>query len=144
MTPLLNIPLEVLLQITSYLTTPDYGNFRGACKKLEADLFGAFAKEFFSKRQFALVEFSIQALVDISKSRLGPYLKHVIISLQHPQYIPDRSTDAEHAVQHNHYHAEFLSHRDLTNTGLDVEMLSEAFKHLPNLERYVSKPAVPL
>ncbi|KAI0449328.1 hypothetical protein F5B21DRAFT_494714 [Xylaria acuta] len=137
MADLLNIPLEVLLQITSYLTTPEYGYLRRTCKQLEALLFGAFAREFFSKRQFALVEFSIQALVDIAKSRLGPSLTHLIIHAEHPcSHYPASITIAprEKAVQDNRYRAECINHMEFITTGLDVEMLSDAIKHLPNLE----------
>ncbi|KAI0430411.1 hypothetical protein F5Y09DRAFT_229615 [Xylaria sp. FL1042] len=132
MANLLNVPLEVLLHITSHLTTPEYGNLRRTCKKIEALLFGAFAKEFFSKRQFALIEFSIQALVDIAKSRLGPSLTHLIIHLEHPNYTVTGGADV--GVRHNQYHAESVNHWEFITTGLDVDMLSEALRHLPNLE----------
>ncbi|GAP82549.1 putative F-box domain-containing protein [Rosellinia necatrix] len=139
---LLDVPLEVLLHITSHLTTPEYGYLRRACKQLEVLLFGAFAKEFFTKRQFSLTEFSIQALVDISKSRLGPSIEHLIIHLEHPHTAA--YADATSAirlgvaprtmVQYNQYYAESVSHTEFITTGLDVEMLSDAVKHLPNLE----------
>ncbi|KAI0811627.1 hypothetical protein GGR55DRAFT_677845 [Xylaria sp. FL0064] len=135
MANLLNIPLEVLLQITSHLTTPEYGYLRRTCKQIEALLFGAFAKEFFSKRQFALIEFSIQALVDIAKSRLGPSLTHLIIHLEHPDYhASSGGGDDDAYVRYNQYHAESVNHWEFITTGLDVEMLSEAIRHLPNLE----------
>ncbi|KAI1275252.1 hypothetical protein F5Y07DRAFT_370242 [Xylaria sp. FL0933] len=133
MANLLNIPLEVLLQITSHLTTPEYGYLRRTCKQIEALLFGAFAREFFSKRQFALLEFSIQALVDIAKSRLGPSLTHLIIHLEHPDYHASPGGDDTY-VRWNQYHAESAKHWEFIRTGLDVEMLSEALSHLPNLE----------
>ncbi|KAI1819374.1 hypothetical protein F4861DRAFT_141034 [Xylaria intraflava] len=140
---LLNIPLEVLLQITSYLTTPEYGCLRRTCKQLEASLFGAFAKEFFSKRQFALLQFSIQALVDISKSRLGPSLTHLIIHLEYPHASSDGPVgpmgsmpidDLSNSVRHNRSYVECISHYEFITTGLDVEMLTDAIKRLPNLE----------
>ncbi|KAI1153228.1 hypothetical protein F4825DRAFT_449724 [Nemania diffusa] len=136
------MPLEVLLQITSYLTTPDYGHLRGTCKQLEALLFRAFSREFFSKRQFALVEFSIQTLVDIAKSRLGPSLTHLIIHVEHPYFNPvslgfrfgpmHRSPRGPPEI--NRLHAECINHTEFVTTGLDAEMLSDALKHLPNLE----------
>ncbi|KAJ2994150.1 hypothetical protein NUW58_g1633 [Xylaria curta] len=135
MAHLLNTPLEVLLQITSYLTTPDYGHLRRTCRQLEAALFGAFTKEFFSKRQFALMEFSIQALVDISKSRLAPCLTHLIIHLEHPNALgPPGTKTYEQAVRDNLYQAEYINHWEFITTGRDVEMLTDAIKHLPNLE----------
>ncbi|GAW12062.1 hypothetical protein ANO14919_014180 [Xylariales sp. No.14919] len=134
MAHLLNVPLEVLLQITSYLTTPEYGYLRRTCKQLEALLFGAFTKEFFAKRQFALIEFSIQALVDIAKSRLGPSLTHLIIHLEHPHKTVLHSISGEISVRENQYKAECLNHLEFISTGLDVDALSEAIKYLPNLE----------
>ncbi|KAI1755627.1 hypothetical protein F4782DRAFT_489346 [Xylaria castorea] len=137
MADLLNVPLEVLFQITSYLTTPEYGYLRRTCKQLEALLFGAFAREFFFKRQFALMEFSIQALVDIAKSRLGPSLTHLIIHVEHPHSThPTRAMLAprERLVRDNRHRAESINHTEFITTGLDVEMLSDAIKHLPNLE----------
>ncbi|EMR72374.1 putative f-box domain-containing protein [Eutypa lata UCREL1] len=79
---LLSMPLEVLLHISSYLTTPEYGMLRRTSKHLEASFFKPFAREFFTKRQFMLTEFSLQALVDISKSRFADYLSHLIIGLE--------------------------------------------------------------
>ncbi|KAI8956219.1 hypothetical protein F4801DRAFT_525805 [Xylaria longipes] len=137
MADLLNVPLEVLLQITSYLTIPEYGYFRRTCKQLEALLFGAFAREFFSKKQFALIEFSIQALVDIAKSRLGPSMTHLIIHVEHPcSHYPASITIAprDKAIRDNRYRAACINHMEFITTGLDVEMLSDAIKHLPNLE----------
>ncbi|KAI0489852.1 hypothetical protein F4859DRAFT_462595 [Xylaria cf. heliscus] len=137
MAGLLHVPLEVLLQITSYLTTPEYGRLRRTCKQIEALLFGAFAREFFSKRQFALIEFSIQALVDIAKSRLGPSLTHLIIHVEHPFLHYSANTAVpprEEAVRENRYRAECINHMEFITTGLDVDMLSDAIKHLPNLE----------
>ncbi|KAI1435685.1 hypothetical protein GGR50DRAFT_655384 [Xylaria sp. CBS 124048] len=140
MTYLLNIPFEILLQITSYLTTPEYGYLRRTCKQLEATLFGVFTKEFFSKRHFAMVEFSLQALVDISKSRLGPSLTHLIIRLgrpvcfqeDHRRRIPPEL--ASWAITRNHAYAECVSFHELITSGSDLEMLTEAIKNLPNLE----------
>ncbi|KAI1329798.1 hypothetical protein F5Y16DRAFT_365321 [Xylariaceae sp. FL0255] len=139
--PLLGVPLEVLLQITSYLTTPEFGNFRLTCTNIEAALFRAFTIEYFTKRQFTLTEFSIQALVDIARSRLGSVLTHLIIHLEHPvtDYypgapvlgiggIPLRPQDQNALVE------AATSHREFTCTGLDFEMLSDAMRHLPNLE----------
>ncbi|KAI2635113.1 hypothetical protein GGS21DRAFT_516949 [Xylaria nigripes] len=142
MASLLNIPLEVLLQITSYLTTPEYGYLRRTCKQIEASLFGTFTKEFFSKRQFALIEFSIRTLVDIAKSRLGPSLTHLIIHLEHldmsshytPGGLPFHEGDSSRFLRYNQYYHEFISQYEFIYTGLDLEMLTDAIKHLPNLK----------
>ncbi|KAI0106247.1 hypothetical protein GGR51DRAFT_177331 [Nemania sp. FL0031] len=138
MSGLLGVPLEVLLQITSYLTTPEYGNLRITCRQVEALLFGAFAREFFSKRQFALIEFSLQALVNIAKSRFGSSLTHLIIHVEHPYTQFGNPTDSSpfrlRAIKENRLRIERFNHMQFTTTGLDAEMLTEAITRLPNLE----------
>ncbi|KAI0965660.1 hypothetical protein F4678DRAFT_452145 [Xylaria arbuscula] len=133
---LLHAPLEVLLQITSHLSTPEYGCLRRTCRQIEAVLFGAFAEEFFSKRQFALMECSIRVLVDIAKSRLGPCLTHLIIHLEHPDLLhfgDGGAHDVATGVRYNRMQAEYFNHDEFISTGHDVEMLSDALGHLPNL-----------
>ncbi|KAK8138609.1 hypothetical protein PG984_001989 [Apiospora sp. TS-2023a] len=110
---LLTMPLEVLLSISYYLTTTDYCNLRQSCTHIEASLHSSFAKEYFSKRQFILTEFSLQALVDISRSKFSPYLTHIILAVERPQY---------------------SDHINLTSFSRDLEMLADAFSNLPNLE----------
>lgn len=79
---LLSIPLEVLLSITSNLPTPDYCSLRSTCKHVETQLHNAFSREFFTKRQFMISEFSLQSFIDISKSRYSTCLTHVIIGTE--------------------------------------------------------------
>jgi hypothetical protein len=138
---LISIPLEVLLQITSNLTTPEYGNLRCTCKHIEATLFNSFSQEFFTKRKFMFTEFSLQALVDISKSRLSSCLSHVIFGLERPflrpfpitsQIVADPQSNMR--VKNNRLLQEYVDHMSLINTGQDVEMLAEAFSNLGSLE----------
>jgi hypothetical protein len=138
---LLSLPLEVLLQITSNLTTPEYGKLRSTCTHIEATLFSSFSREFFSKRQFMLTEFSLQALVDISKTRLSSSLRHVIFGLEQPSLTSFPSAGQVAAnpqsnmhVQKNRLLQEYVDYMTLINTGRDVEMITEAFSNLANLE----------
>jgi hypothetical protein len=64
---ILELPLEVLLNITSWLDTPSYGRLRLVCSVMEKNTFEAFAKEFFSTKQFMITTFSLQTLLDISR-----------------------------------------------------------------------------
>jgi hypothetical protein len=64
---LLELPLEVLLNITTFLDTPSYGNLRLACTSMEKNTFDAFATEFFTIKQFMVTSFSLQTLLDISQ-----------------------------------------------------------------------------
>ncbi|KAF3062061.1 F-box domain-containing protein [Daldinia childiae] len=140
MSPLLDIPLEVLLQITSYLTTSDYGNLRHVCRRLEESLLQSFTHEFFTKRQFMISEFSLGALVDISKSRFAPSLSHLIISIERPPIPPSLPvhmqvfSDVEQALRYNKMREEHMSHQALITTGRDLQLLTEALCNLPNLK----------
>lgn len=67
---LLELPLEVLLNITSHLDTPSYGNLRRVCSTMEKSTFEAFAKEFFSTKQFMITSFSLQTLLEISQHQI--------------------------------------------------------------------------
>jgi hypothetical protein len=135
---LLSIPVEVLLQITYNLTTPELGNLRRSCKQIESTLFPSFSREFFTKRQFMFTEFSLQALSDISKSRLSSCLSHVIFNLERPPPYDTHShlpqTDMAGHIRSNRFLQESVSHMTLVNTGQDAEMISEAFSNLGNLE----------
>jgi hypothetical protein len=121
-------------------TTPEYGNLRRTCKHIEETLFTSFAHEFFTKRQFILTEFSLQALVDISKSRFSSCLKHVIFGLERPSMkgFPVRMLGAgpqpDNLSKSNRFRQEYIGHMSLLYTNQDVEMLAEAFSNLCNLE----------
>lgn len=81
MTSLLDMPLELLVQISTYVTTPDLSALRLTCKQLERSLWEWFADEFFVKKQFMITHPSLQALVDISHHpSLSKKLRYIIIS----------------------------------------------------------------
>ncbi|KFZ06006.1 hypothetical protein V501_07817 [Pseudogymnoascus sp. VKM F-4519 (FW-2642)] len=128
------MPLEVFLQVSSYLSTPDLGSLRLTCRFAEASLFETFGREFFSKRQFMLSETSLQVLIDISNhQRLSQFLSHVIIGLDNFKdchYPPIRSQNA----RADRYDAGLADEQALLSTGQDRDMLSQAFRNLPNLQ----------
>ncbi|KAI0159853.1 hypothetical protein GGR57DRAFT_521097 [Xylariaceae sp. FL1272] len=137
---ILSVPLEVLFQVTSYLTTPDYGKFRltrwVVGRAIEQRLYGAFTQEFFTKKQFSLTEFSLDALLSISKSRLGPCLKHVIIHLERPLSIFDFVPLGHQPGAPRCLYAreqECINHHVFSTSGRDIERLAEALRNLPNL-----------
>lgn len=120
---LLQLPTELLVRISSYLTTPELGCFRCSCKQVEAALFNGFAREFFTKKQFMIEHVSLQALVDIANHpRLSSQLSDVIISLHTFRLDPDQRYKTGH-----------ISRAVLLETGQARDMLVEAFSKLPNL-----------
>jgi hypothetical protein len=134
--PLLTVPLEILLQIVHHLTTPEYGNLRLSCKSVEETLLSAFSKEFFTKRQFMFTEFSLQALLDISKSRFSSTLTQVLFGLEQPlkESAANVHTEPTTDAKRNRFIEEYDAFMTLQITGQDVAMLTEAFSNLPILE----------
>ncbi|KAK4949115.1 hypothetical protein LTR10_012488 [Elasticomyces elasticus] len=129
--PMLALPPELILRISSTLTTPELGCFRRVCKQVEVQLFDSFAREFFTKRQFMIEHPSLQALVGIAKHPVfSKHLVEVIIST-------DTLTSSAHGNQDllpRALSAGGYMHRDmLIHTGHARDMLAEAFSKLPNL-----------
>jgi len=132
MASLLTIPLELLVAISSFLTTPDLGALRLTCKQVEKSLYEWFSKEFFIKKQFMLTYKSLQAFVDISKHpSFSKMLSHVIIATDVYADKPIRFRDNEAAAL---YTQGFQDQTTLLNTGIDRDMLTEAFANLENLQ----------
>ncbi|KAK2015078.1 F-box domain-containing protein [Colletotrichum eremochloae] len=129
--PFNKVPLEVLLRISTLLNTTELGALRLTCRSIEQSLFNTFMKEFFTKRQFMITEFSLQALVDISNSRLSDCLDHVIIGLNcfTRQHFPPGKEACE-----TRYREAQADHFALVNSGHHVVMLTEAFRNLKNLK----------
>ncbi|KAK6584283.1 hypothetical protein PZA11_002507 [Diplocarpon coronariae] len=140
--PLANVPIEVLLNITPHLKTPDYCNLRLTCKQIENKVLDSFVREFFTKRQFMFSEFSLQALIGISNSRFSGSLSHVIFGVDDPgrsapsppsdeilgTELRDMLEEGNQALLGSLDAASFLS------TGMDVDMIAEAFANFKNLE----------
>lgn len=126
------LPIEILLRITTLLTTTELGAMRLTCKHIERSLFNSFGYEFFRKKQFMLSDESLQTLIDISRHEaLSPLLKHVIIGLD--RFDPSESSfdNADAAV---FYLVATGRQASLIRTGRAVNMLKQAFRCLKNLE----------
>lgn len=131
MASLLTLPLELLVSVSSYLTTPDLGALRLTCKQAEKSLYEWFAGEFFTKKQFMLTYKSLQAFIDISKHvSFSKKLTHVIIATNSYGNFPLRFRDSEAAER-------FIEGAEdqnvLLSTGVVCDMLTEAFQNLENL-----------
>ncbi|KAJ0299567.1 hypothetical protein COL516b_009071 [Colletotrichum fioriniae] len=129
--PFNKVPLEVLIRISDQLSTPDLGSLRLTCRSIEQSMFNLFMKEFFTQRQFMLTEFSLQTLIDISKSRLSDCLDYVIIGLN--TFTRHYFSPGEEAKETRYREAQ-SDHHTLVNSGQDVAMLTEAFQNLKNLK----------
>lgn len=134
--PLLSLPLEILLRITYYLKTDELCKVRLCCKLAEELLLGSFTREYFSRRQFALVEPSVKAFVDISKSRFRHHLTAVHVSIETlTGFFPSSNwniTDETPRVR------DLVAMNTLLWTsGQLTELLATGFQNLPNLKAVV-------
>ncbi|CAI6096791.1 unnamed protein product [Clonostachys chloroleuca] len=145
------LPLEVLLRITHSLKTEELGNFRLTCRGIEGLLHNSFAREFFSCKQFMISDFSLQALIDISKSRMGRHLTKLQIGFE--QFMPPHSIfahtvqmrareyrmrDVEDIMFYPNRTAELYGNQcTLWASGAANEMLTEALRNLENLRDVV-------
>ncbi|KAJ6787329.1 hypothetical protein PWT90_11179 [Aphanocladium album] len=133
---LMRLPLELLLRVSHHLTTTELGSLRLTCGHIEKSLFPSFAREFFKHKQFNLTEFSLSALIDISRSRLAPHIRHLHIGLESISHARMCHTHRSPAAtyRHNQLHTR---HWILSTTGQDAVMLAEALKGLTGLEDVV-------
>lgn len=96
MANLLSLPLELLVYISSFLSTSDLAALRLTCKQIEKSLYEWFSDEFFIKKQFMLTQPSLQVLLDISRHiSLSKKLKHLIIATNVYDDSPIRFRDSD-------------------------------------------------
>jgi hypothetical protein len=136
MASLTSVPLELLIMVSSHLSTRDLGSLRRTCKTIEKALFDSFAKEFFTKKQFMFTQPSLQALVDISKHpQLSKQLSHVIFGTeQYKKWVQPMNGAPRNTTAKARYLQGYCDQLTLMNTGFDRELLTEAFLNLPNLQ----------
>ncbi|KAF2828070.1 hypothetical protein CC86DRAFT_445109 [Ophiobolus disseminans] len=132
MASLLTIPLELLIAVSSFLSTPDLGALRLTCKQVEKSLYEWFSKEFFTKKQFMLTEESLRVFIDISKHvSFSKKLTHVIIATNVYDDLPVHLRDSDAAAR---WVTGRRDQKTLLSTGVDLEMLTEAFQNLENIQ----------
>ncbi|KAK4900697.1 hypothetical protein LTR27_002413 [Elasticomyces elasticus] len=129
--PMLSLPPELILRISSTLTTPELGCFRRTCKQVEVQLFDSFAREFFTKRQFMIEHPSLQALVGIANHPvLSKHLVEVIISTD---TLPSSGLADQDRLPRALSSGGYMPREMLIHTGRARDLLVEAFSNLPKL-----------
>ncbi|KAH6644489.1 hypothetical protein C7974DRAFT_326055 [Boeremia exigua] len=132
MANLLSLPLELLVHVSSFVSTSDLGALRLTCKQTEKSLYEWFADEFFVKKQFMLTQPSLQVLLDISRHvSLSKKLKHLIIATNVYDDVPIRFRDADACSR---YMQGYADQKALLENGIDREMLTASFRGLTSLE----------
>lgn len=127
---LLSLPAEILGEIGAALAVADYANLRLTCQHVDRCTFSYFARQFFHRRKFFRGPASLDALLQISQSRLAPYLEHVVLGTELLERDPP--ADAMHLDQMA-YMAVYCEQTSLLASGWDRDALVQAFSRLPKL-----------
>ncbi|KAK3941023.1 hypothetical protein QBC46DRAFT_383880 [Diplogelasinospora grovesii] len=132
---LLQVPVEVLVRITYFISTKDLCHVRLTCRALERSLFNFFSTEFFRKKQFFVWGESLQALIAISEhANFSQCLEHVIIATD---AFPDGARpepDDQHPNRVQVFLQAAADQSSLMATGVFRDMLARALSNLPNLK----------
>ena len=138
------IPLEIFQRITDQLDTQSLCSLRLVSQSLERSLHSAFVAEYFTRKQFMLSKTSLQALIDISKSRLGPSMHHLLIGLEKIRGQWNRKALWNEPDNFNVSKARKDIYKTLQeedtlwwNSESPHQMLVEALQNLPNLNTIV-------
>lgn len=120
------LSVELLLRVTFWLETPDYCSVRLTCRAFENMLLNSFVHEFIEQKQFMVSPSSLEALVELSKSRLGVHLRRLqigtdVLELDSSWGEARGNAEARRLVQ-----AQKVCIRD----GTHRKLLAEAFRNL--------------
>lgn len=118
------------------LPSEDLFNLRLTCVDLDAKSFHHFTETYFKAKQFMYSRYALDALVKMSKSRLGHYVRVLALGpqfSQHGFYEKGIAKKVEDKTLRwvNEYEEE---NRDMEHNGLDNLMLHEALQNMPNCE----------
>ncbi|KAI0470104.1 hypothetical protein GGR56DRAFT_661070 [Xylariaceae sp. FL0804] len=132
---LLRMPYELIIHVTSYLDRESYADFRLCCKHVEDVLFTAFAREYFFEVQVMRTEASLQQLIDISTSRLSPFVQRValrsdFLNGEDAYYSLESLESVEGRLSRYNTRMQYVDQQIFCGTGEDRRMLAQAFRHL--------------
>jgi hypothetical protein len=139
---LTDIPEELVDNICRFLAAGDISRFRLTCTNIRDKSYHAWATSSFWRMEFMVTRNSLQHLIDFSKhKKFGPCIRRLRI---HTVSIPELSKDEltewneERAMVERSRRRAYnrLSHdqNTLRKLSIDVSMLVEAMRNLPNLK----------
>lgn len=130
------LPVELLTIVVTHLEWKDYAAFRLTCRHIEGTIFSSFARDSFMTCRVMRTPESMQTLIDISKSRLGPFVKHLSISteLLCPSSRNSWPSQSVFGVEMTPNQEAFIS------TGCDRDMLTQALVNLQSVQSVQVRP----
>lgn len=128
-----SLPVELLTIVVANLEWKDYAAFRLTCRRIEDAMFSSFARNSFTTCRVMRTPESIQTLIDISKSRLGPFVQRLSISTEVLCPIPE-IFDSPWPSQSD-FAAEMTADQEaFISTGFDRDMLTQALVNLQSVQ----------
>jgi len=135
MSRLFQLPVELVEIIASFLPPEDLFNLRLTCRELSSKTFHYFTQEHFTIKQFFPSLYGLEALLAISKSRLGESLRTVVLNPHdlNSTVFPVTARDEGMEEQSLQGYFRYVNENQyITQTGLEAIILQEAFANLPN------------
>lgn len=127
---LLSLPAEILGEIGATLAVEDYAHLRLTCRQIHNFTLPYFGRQFFRRRKFFRGPTSLDALLQISQSRLSDYLEHFILGTELLERDPP--ADSSH-LDKTAYLSAYCDQTSLLGSGWDRDALATAFSNLKNL-----------
>lgn len=128
-----HLPVELLTTVVAHLEWKDYAACRLTCTRNEASMFSCFARDSFTTCRVMCTPESIQTLLAISKSRLGPFVKRLSVSEEVLRSTEGSSRDSCPSGPPSK--TLLTADQDaFISTGWDIEMLTEALLNLKSVQ----------
>jgi hypothetical protein len=139
---LTDIPEELIDNICQFLAAEDIGRFRLTCTNIRDKSYHAWATSSFQQMEFMITRNSLQHLIDFSKhKKFGPCIQGLVIhivsisGLSRDELIEwNEERDAIKRSGRRAYNRLSHDQNRLRKRSIDVSMLVEAIRNLPNLK----------
>lgn len=128
-----SLPVELLTIVVGHLEWEDYAACRLTCRRIEAVMFSSFACDSFTTCRVMRTPESIQTLIDISKSRLGPFVKQIGVSTEVLRSTNESSRGSQPS-RPSQVPSLTIDQDAFISTGCDREMLAEALLNLKSVQ----------
>ena len=129
--PIKELSIEVFLRVTFWLRTPDLCSVRLVCRAFHDFLHDSFIKEFIERKQFMISPFSLEGLVDLTKSPMGRHLRRLQFGTDNIR--TEDSLSFQTRGTFGEAHRLVSAQRTFIDDGSHRKLLSEAFRNLREL-----------
>ncbi|KAF2838904.1 hypothetical protein M501DRAFT_1016983 [Patellaria atrata CBS 101060] len=126
-----SLPVELLERVTSFLPLDAFSNLRLANKSIADASIYIFGQKYFKIRQHMISRYSLESLVQISQSRLAPYVRELYIGTE---WIYDQKLGEMlmESVEESNCKRLVNEQNSLVSSGDDTRLLTKALNAFDN------------